>query len=490
MNPRIPLLIQGGMGVGISGWRLANAVSGAGGLGVVAGTALEITHARQLSDGDQGGHLRRAYAAFPDQEVVERVLGRWYIPGGKAPEDKYRNVPLGRLDSAPALRELIVLANFAEVWLAREGHEGQVGINFLEKLQVPTPEGIYGAMLAGVNAVLMGAGIPAGIPRLLDDLAVGRAVEYTIDVAGATRPHAVHFDPRSVVRASTPEGLAPPLLRPGFLAIISSNTLANFLLKDPETSPDGFVVEGSGAGGHNAPPRGKLVLDERGEPVYGPRDRVDLAKLASTGVPFWLAGGIDTPAKVVEALAAGAEGVQVGTPFALSVDSGMSPAIRRDLIAAASRGELVVRTDPRASPSGYPFKVAQLKGTVAEPDIYRARQRVCDIGLLRTAYEREDGSVGWRCPAEPVDAFVSKGGTVEETEGRACLCNGLVATVELGQRRTGGLEPPIVTIGDDIGQIVATLGDADGMWSALDVIRWLTSELSGSDLAAESPQGT
>ncbi|MGD8321328.1 MAG: hypothetical protein PVJ02_12765, partial [Gemmatimonadota bacterium] len=36
-----PVIIQGGMGVGISGWRLARAVSSRGQLGVVSGTALD-----------------------------------------------------------------------------------------------------------------------------------------------------------------------------------------------------------------------------------------------------------------------------------------------------------------------------------------------------------------------------------------------------------------------------------------------------------------
>src|SRR3546814_4489953 len=95
---------------------------------------------------------------------------------------------------------------------------------------------------------------------------------------------------------------APQLARPRFLAIIASNTLAAFLMKDPATTPDGFVVEGPTAGGHNAPPRGKLQLDERGEPIYGARDEVDLDKMAAAGLPFWLAGGYADPVKVREAL--------------------------------------------------------------------------------------------------------------------------------------------------------------------------------------------
>jgi len=44
-----------------------------------------------------------------------------------------------------------VLGQLAEVFLAREGHENPVGINFLEKVQMPHLSSIYGAMLAGVG---------------------------------------------------------------------------------------------------------------------------------------------------------------------------------------------------------------------------------------------------------------------------------------------------------------------------------------------------
>ena len=53
------------MGVGVSNWRLAQAVSRAGQLGLVSGTALDQVFARRLQDGDDGGHMRRGLDAFP-----------------------------------------------------------------------------------------------------------------------------------------------------------------------------------------------------------------------------------------------------------------------------------------------------------------------------------------------------------------------------------------------------------------------------------------
>lgn len=43
-----PIIIQDGMGIGVSAWTLARAVSRLGQLGVVSGTALEAVLARRL----------------------------------------------------------------------------------------------------------------------------------------------------------------------------------------------------------------------------------------------------------------------------------------------------------------------------------------------------------------------------------------------------------------------------------------------------------
>jgi len=458
------------MGVAVSRWPLARAVARLGQLGVVSGTALETVHARRLGDGDPGGELRGAYAMFPEPSLVKRVLDRWFSKNGRAPSEAYSAVPMFRLESPRALRELTVLSNFAEVTLAKQGHDGLIGINYLEKIQIPTPDALYGAMLAGVDYVCMGAGIPSDVPRLMEELARGKEVVYRVAVAGA-RPHefhGVHFDPADVV-------LRPKRLhRPRFLAIVSSNTLASFLAKDDATRPDGFVVEYHCAGGHNAPPRGPVMFDERGEPVYGPRDEVDLAQIGALGLPFWVAGGVASPEHLKEARAAGAVGIQVGTAFAFCEESGIAPKLRAKVIAAARAHTARVATNPRASSSGYPFKVVSLEGTLSEPAIYAGRERRCDVGLLRTPYVRRDGGVGYRCPSEPIDAYVRKGGKLEDTVGRTCLCNALLATVGLAQVRDFGPEPPIVTSGDDLMRLVEVLGEK-GDWTAADVVQYLFS---------------
>ncbi|MET8387379.1 nitronate monooxygenase [Streptosporangium canum] len=466
---RPPLLIQGGMGVGVSGWRLARAVARTGQLGVVSGTALDVVLARRLQRGDPGGHLRRALAHFPAPEVAERVLSRYFVPGGAGDGLPYRPVPRLGLRPHRVRDELTVVANFAEVFLAKEGHEGPIGINYLEKIQMATPAAVYGAMLAGADYVLMGAGIPSEIPRLLDELAAHRPARISVAVAEAAAEdrHTVGIDPVALL------GRTPgPLERPRLLAIVSSHVLAAYLARSPQTRPDGFVLESPVAGGHSAPPRGRMLLDAAGEPVYGPRDQVDTGKIAALGLPFWLAGGYATPDGLVRAVQAGAAGIQLGTAFALCRESGLDDTLRRRLLGRASSGTLEVRNDPRASPAGFPFKIADLPGTLSDPDVYGDRPRLCDLGHLRTPYRKEDGAVGYRCPAEPVDTHVRKGRPVEDTVERRCLCNGLLAAIGLGQRRPDGYrEPPLLTLGQDLG----FLDELPEDYSAADVVDHILS---------------
>jgi NAD(P)H-dependent flavin oxidoreductase YrpB (nitropropane dioxygenase family) len=485
---RLPVLIQGGMGVGVSSWQLASAVSRAGQLGVVSGTALDVVLARRLQDGDPDGLARAALADLPLRDLADRVLGKWFHDGGRAPGRPYAPIPRLGVRANAMRDDLTVAGNFVEVWLAKHGHDGVVGINFLEKIQMATPAAAYGAMLAGVDVVLMGAGIPREIPALLDALAAGRPGGVAVDVAGGETVR-VALDP-----AALTEGPLPPVHRPAFLAIVSAHVLAAYLCREDSTRPDGFVVEGPSAGGHNAPPRGKLVLDEQGEPVYGPRDEADLRQMARLGLPFWLAGGYGSPERVRAALADGAAGVQVGTLFALSQESGLLPHLRDALLDALRSEDLRVRTDPAASPTGFPFKVADVPGTLSDPEVYDARPRLCDLGYLRQPFARSGGEVGYRCPAEPVDVYVRKGGTAEEAEGAKCLCNALTTDVGLGQQRKDGYtEVPLVTLGSDLAgakQLDAErwlVGRSDA-WTAQDAVEWLLRQVNGPAAPAGTAQ--
>jgi len=138
----------------------------------------------------------------------------------------------------------------------------------------------------------------------------------------------------------------------------------------------------------------------------------------------------------------------------------------------AAAGELDVFTDPRVSPTGYPFKVVGLEGTLAEPEVYAGRNRRCDLGYLRSPYRMENGKLGYRCPAEPIKAYVEKGGAPEDTTGRKCLCNALLADVGMAQVRPTGPEPALLTAGDDLREIGRFLAGRTS-YTAADVLDYL-----------------
>jgi nitronate monooxygenase len=290
----------------------------------------------------------------------------------------------------------------------------------------------------------------------------------------------MRFDPFDYV-----EGAIPMLSRPRFLAIVSSNTLATTMLRRASGRVDGLVIESPTAGGHNAPPRGKLMLNDAGEPIYGERDMVDVAALRTLGVPFWLAGGYGNAEKVREALEEGAAGVQVGTAFAFTRESGLRSDLKSTLLAQAVTGTGEVFTDPVASPTGFPFKVALIQGSYSDPEVAAERTRVCDIGLLRESYTTPDGKIGYRCSAEPVANYVAKGGKVEDTVGRKCLCNALMANIGYQQiRKDGSVEPPLVTIGDDLNTVAQFVASGSNSYSAAEVVESLLSLSAG--VVAES----
>ena len=153
----LPRIIQGGMGVHISSWKLAREVSKKGGIGVISGTAMDTIFVRTLQDGkhllfglqlavevalipsypihlflvmhvslgDPGGHFRRALATFPNQAMVQNALERYFIPKGKSPTKPYRSLPLWTLSPTRQLEEATILGNYCEVWLAKHNDDGR-----------------------------------------------------------------------------------------------------------------------------------------------------------------------------------------------------------------------------------------------------------------------------------------------------------------------------------------------------------------------------
>jgi hypothetical protein len=147
----------------------------------------------------------------------------------------------------------------------------------------------------------------------------------------------------------------------------------------------------------------------------------------------------------------------------------MNPELRRKIRKLGYESNLNVRTDMRISPTGFPFKVADIEGTISDPEIYEARRHICNQGELVSLYERPDGKIGYRCPAEPLEKFKIKGGDSKDTVGRGCLCNGLFTTAGVGNEE----EPPVVTMGDDVGFLRFLMKNPEDSYTAAQAIRYL-----------------
>lgn len=498
-------LIQGGMGVYVSNWRLARSVAmerPGQTAGTVSGTALDVVYVRLLQLGDPGGHVRRALAAFDTTfgvDLGQRICARYFIEGGKAPEARFHTAPMQiarvegggttipggasahiHLKLEPGVIELLIATGFAEVWLAKEGHAGNIFINFLNKIDLPLIYTMYGAMLAGVDGVVVGAGNPDGLPairsRLAEHQPVTRPLAVLYQEAGET--FSITFDPRQICGGAL---TAHPIRRPAFLAIATLDELVRALAASPSEAPDGFIIENHSAGGHNANPVGPLQRDERGQPRYGAHDNPDLAAIRAVGAPFWLAGGHSSRARFQEARAEGAAGVQVGSLFAMAEESGMRPefrlAIRKAIRGGADDADLVRTT--MVSPTGFSFKVVQLGDTLADPEVFAQRRRVCDIGLLQQLGLSKPDDLGartlfQRCAAGPVEGYVGKRGLARNTEERRCLCNGLLACAGLGQVKQvadqPSEEPAIITLGDHLDGIRRLSRNGQAQYWARDVV--------------------
>ncbi len=182
-----------------------------GQLGVVSGTALDAVLVRRLQDGDPDGSIRRALSEFPYQEMVEPILERYFLAEGRRIGQPYRLLPLLHEAPSRARQELLVVANFVEVYLAKEDHDGLVGINFLEKIQLPQLPSLFGALLAGVDYVLMGAGIPIAIPAILQSMCRGDEVSLNLHVERLSegsraydRKFLTRFSPEAFSRGRVP----------------------------------------------------------------------------------------------------------------------------------------------------------------------------------------------------------------------------------------------------------------------------------------------
>ncbi|MEI6237862.1 MAG: nitronate monooxygenase, partial [Candidatus Saccharibacteria bacterium] len=85
---KLPEIIQGGLGVAVSNWRMAGEVASTGEMGVVSGTAIGIVLARRLQNGDE--LMLGALQSFPDQRIAQTIVDDYYLPDGRQPNKPYK----------------------------------------------------------------------------------------------------------------------------------------------------------------------------------------------------------------------------------------------------------------------------------------------------------------------------------------------------------------------------------------------------------------
>ena len=434
----MPELIQAGMGAHISCARLANATSRLGALGVVSSVGLRHIVLQQVRTGD--AETIEIAKTFPIARYIEDLLS--YAPGGKR---HTRATPIDVSDAVKGAlaKRLSVICAYIEVMRAKRGHRGMVGINVMWKCALTVLPSIYGALLAGVDAFLCGAGVPMELPEIVHRMRRGQNLDY--DPLTGTNTH-VHMriddDDSADLLSSKP--------MPKLIPILSNFAFCKRLLdtwnKRVEGSrPDAFVLENHAAGGHNAQPRDKSE--------FGEADNINayFDKVLALGVPVYVAGAFEHGGSRKDLLywqGRGAHGIQVGSRFALSAESGLRDDLKERTIQASREGTLQVLTDARLSPTGFPFKFVPVEGTLGDQSVRDQQKRGCDLGYLLTSrtITQADGTERevYLCPAMPEDQYVSLGGDLADTVGRLCLCNALLATA--GYNKPD--RPALVTLGE------------------------------------------
>lgn len=430
----MPQLIQAGMGVRVSSANLANHTSRLGALGVVSSVGIRHIVIDEIRSGDPIA-LELA-KSFPLKDYVDELLE--FAPGNSK---NCAPVPLDDPDPRKGTlpKRLSAICAYIEVMRAKMGHCGKVGVNVMWKCALTVLPSIYGAMIAGVDALLCGAGVPMELPDIVKKIKEGKNLEYLpLHGTGTNAKFDISKDGIASILKEMPfPHLIPILSNFAFPKRIMDVWHREF----NGTKPFAFVLEHHRAGGHNAPPRNKES--------FGEQDDINTyyKKVIDLGVPVYIAGAGDTCEDFLYWISKGAYGLQIGSRFALCDESGMRRDLKDRVLEQNGREDSEVQTSNRLSPTGYPFKYLPLPGTLSDSTVYDARKRVCNKGYLLQTHiiTLPDGTEKetYICAAMPEKQYDKLGGDLVEQEGRVCLCNALFSTAGAA----APTEPPLITLG-------------------------------------------
>lgn len=257
-------IVQGGMGVGISAHKLAGAVAKEGGVGTIASIDLRRHHP----------DLMEACRIERTKEVMDRA-------------------------NLTALDREIKLAK------ATAQGEGMVAVNVM-KAVTEHPQLVHQACESGIDAIVMGAGLPLDLPEMGKDYPGVALIPILSDVRG--------------------------------IGVVLKKWMRKNAL------PDAIVIEHPRyAGGHLGATKPEDIMDPRFDfpgVLEGVFQLFKELKIESERIPLIPAGGINSYEKVKNLLGLGAGAVQVGTPFAVSEEGDAHPEFKRVL--AEARPEDIV----------------------------------------------------------------------------------------------------------------------------------------------------
>ncbi len=277
LGRRLLPIVQGGMGIGVSASRLAGSVAALGAMGTISSVDLRRHH--------------------PD--LMERTHG--LPPGAKAREV----IDAANLEALE--REIKAARTFAQ-------GRGMLAINVMRAVTAYGPS-ITRALECGIDAVVVGAGLPLDLPDLARE-----------------HPHAA------------------------LIPILSDARGVQLVVRKWERKkrvPDAIVIEHPRhAGGH----LGAAAIDDLQDPRFDFENVIpqSLAFLRSAGlegqVPLIAAGGVRCQSDIQRLQDLGASAVQMGTPFAVTIEGDADLAFKQ-VLAQAKEDDLVEFTSVAGLPA-------------------------------------------------------------------------------------------------------------------------------------------
>ncbi|MFO1273360.1 MAG: nitronate monooxygenase family protein [Rubrivivax sp.] len=321
-------VVQGGMGVGVSAHRLAGSVAALGAMGTISSVDLRRHH--------------------PD--LMERTSE--LRPGEEATRAAKQAIDEANLE---ALEREIRAAR------ALSGGRGLLAINVMRAVGEYAPS-VKRALECGIDAVVVGAGLPLDLPELAQD---------------------------------HPQALLVPIL--------SDARGVQLLVRKWERKkrlPDAIVIEHPRlAGGH----LGAAKIADLGDPRFDFENVIPqtLAFLRSAGIekhiPLIAAGGIRTHADIARLQSLGAAAVQLGTPFAVTLESDAHAEFKRVL--AQARDEDMVEFTSVAGLPARAVATTWLKNYLkAEPrlqSVAHVKPRCTEAFDCLAQCGLRDGLTGW-----------------------------------------------------------------------------------------------